>query len=526
MDQRILIVRFGSLGDLLLTTPTVVNLKIARPGDRITFLTKERFAPLVEQFDGVDEVVAIPDKASSFDLLRALYRLDKQNFDLLVDLHGNLRSWLARKFITVNRKVVYPKRRLERRAAVRQKKIPRAYPHTIDLYNDVLSQLGLPAPCRRPLLHPKDLAPEELPFAEPVHPVVVVAPGAAHPNKQWPPERFAAAVRELHASTSARIVWAVTSEDAGKSGLEQTLPPEYFKELVDFPIEKLAAVIARADVAIANDSGIAHLASAVGTPVVSIFGPTHPVLGFSPRGLYDRVVEVEEPCRPCSLHGKKPCYREERFCFNRITSADVAEQAGEIIKADCRRERALLADRDGTVIVDKDYLSNPDEVELIEGSAEALKQAAAAGYKLVIVSNQSGVARGFFGLDEVERVNARLLELLLQQGVEIDALYYCPHYANGGSDPEFTRECDCRKPSPGMAEQAAQELSIDLRRSVVVGDTLSDLNLGLVIGAQALLVRTGYGREVEKKISDVNGFSQRLVFDNLQETVRFLVEKK
>jgi len=524
MDQRILIVRFGSLGDLLLTTPTVLNFKMARPHDRITFFTKERFAPLVRTFEGVDEVVALPEQATLRELISLLFDLDRSNFDLLVDLHGNMRSWLARKFIAANNKIVYPKRRLERRAAVKRKHIPRDYPHTIDLYNNTLIQLGLPAPCRRPVLCPLP-ASEKLFAGSEDAPTVVVAPGAAHPNKQWPLERFAETARTLHANTGAKIIWAVTSVDAGKSGLDKDISADSFAELIDCPVEELAATIASAELTIANDSGIAHLSSAVGTPVISIFGPTHPVLGFAPRGLYDRVIEVDEACRPCSLHGKKPCFREERFCFKRITPAQVTEQAADIIASKLRSQPALLIDRDGTVMVDKNYLSNPEEVELIEGSAEALKAAAAAGYKLIIVSNQSGVARGYFGIEDVERVNARLLEMLMQKGVQIDALYYCPHHPSEGVLSEFTRPCNCRKPAPGMAEQAALELSVDLRRSFVIGDSLSDLNLARAIGAQPLLVRTGYGRAVEEKIAGFPGRFRPPVFDDLHCAVLYLTKQ-
>lgn len=522
MDQRILIVRFGSLGDILLTTPTVLNLKLARPNARITYLTKARFASLVERFDGVDEVAALPDRASTLDLIKLLYRLDSRNFDLVVDLHGNPRSWFTRKFVTANRRVVYPKRRLERRAAVTKKQIPQRYPHTIDLYNSALKEVGIAIPCRRPLFQPGQLDPGELPFENGAGPIAVFAPGAAHPNKQWPIERFAETAEMLHRSTHARIAWAVTTGDAGQSGLEGKLPKNMFAELIDFPVEKLAAVIAQARVTVANDSGIAHLSSAVGTPVVAIFGPTHPVLGFAPRGMYDQIVEVDEPCRPCSRHGKKPCYREERFCFTRIHPTLVAERAAELLQSTVRSHKGLIVDRDGTVIVNKNYLSNPEGVELIEGAAEGLKAAAAAGYKLVIVSNQSGIARGYFSVEDVEKVNNRMLELLLQRGVEIEALYYCPHHPTKGSDPEFTRACHCRKPLPDMAEQAARELSLNLRQSVVIGDSMSDLNLGRVIGARPVLVRTGYGREVEKQLKDSAGGNIFPTFNDLSAAVASL----
>jgi D-glycero-D-manno-heptose 1,7-bisphosphate phosphatase len=247
------------------------------------------------------------------------------------------------------------------------------------------------------------------------------------------------------------------------------------------------------------------------------------VLGFSPRGLDDRVIEVDEYCRPCSLHGRKPCYREERFCFTRISPEYVARLAGEMLDTQITRSPALIVDRDGTVMVDKHFLSDPRQVELIDGSTEALRRAGAAGYKIVIISNQSGVARGYFGIEEVERVNARLLQVLAGEGVHVDAIYYCPHHSKEGVQPEFSIDCNCRKPGSGMAERAAAELGIDLRRSMVVGDSLSDLYLGRVIGCPSLLVRTGYGAKEELKLKASGEDTACLVFDNLFGAIEYSI---
>jgi D,D-heptose 1,7-bisphosphate phosphatase len=310
------------------------------------------------------------------------------------------------------------------------------------------------------------------------------------------------------------IIWAVTQHDANKSGLEKSLGKDRFVELVDHPLAALSHILEGALMTLSNDSGLMHLSSAVGTPVLSIFGPTHPALGFSPSGLFDQILQVDEFCRPCSLHGKRKCYRTERFCFTRISPADVAMAAGSFVARRSAMSPALFVDRDGTLIVDKDYLADPAGVELIPGAARTLKQAREKGFKIVVLSNQSGVARGKFGLDAVERVNNRLVELLAAEGASLDSLYFCPHFADG-IVPEFARLCDCRKPFPGMAEQAARDLNLDLRRSWVVGDKADDLNLATVIGASAILVRTGYGRATESKLTDRTGQSPVLVVDSL-----------
>ena len=237
--------------------------------------------------------------------------------------------------------------------------------------------------------------------------------------------------------------------------------------------------------------------------------------------MFDRVIEVDEFCRPCSLHGRVPCYREQRYCFTRITAESVVASTLELIDSDTNRHRAFFADRDGTIIKDKHYLSDPDQIEFIPGAPEALRRVAEDGYKLVILSNQSGVARGLLTIDDVERMNHRLLELLNANGVHIDAVYYCPYYKDG-SVAEYAVENDLRKPWPGMPEIAARELGIDMRRSLVVGDKLDDLNLGRIIGADSYLVRTGHGAREEAGLRSEPA-EQKKVFDSIVDVVKHVV---
>jgi histidinol-phosphate phosphatase family protein len=160
-----------------------------------------------------------------------------------------------------------------------------------------------------------------------------------------------------------------------------------------------------------------------------------------------------------------------------------------IWKAPARGERmtgpVLFLDRDGVIIIDKDYLSDPDAVELVPGAGAAMARAAQAGWLLVGLSNQSGFGRGYFGQAELAAVMKRVDAELAREGVTLDGLYYCPHAPDQG--------CRCRKPGPGLLEEASASFAWDAGRSWVIGDKASDVELGRRYGLGAVLVGTGYG---------------------------------
>ncbi|MFZ5478903.1 MAG: D-glycero-alpha-D-manno-heptose-1,7-bisphosphate 7-phosphatase [Myxococcota bacterium] len=145
---------------------------------------------------------------------------------------------------------------------------------------------------------------------------------------------------------------------------------------------------------------------------------------------------------------------------------------------------AAFLDRDGTLVEEVNYLARPEQLRLIPGVPEALLRLRAAGYALVLVTNQAGVARGYFGLDDVTRVHEALEAML---GLRFDGVYTCPHH------PDFTGPCECRKPAPGLLLRAIAELGLDPARSFVVGDKRTDVLAGEPLGVRGYLVRTGHG---------------------------------
>jgi D-glycero-D-manno-heptose 1,7-bisphosphate phosphatase len=152
----------------------------------------------------------------------------------------------------------------------------------------------------------------------------------------------------------------------------------------------------------------------------------------------------------------------------------------------------VFFDRDGTLIEEVGYLNRPDRVRWYPYAIEALRVLHRAGYAVVLITNQAGVARGFFDEAVVRAAHRDMADAVARAGGRLDGAYYCPHHPEG-SLPEYARGCACRKPAAGMVRQAAADLDLDLARSWVVGDRWIDVELARQVGARGVLVRTGYG---------------------------------
>ena len=156
------------------------------------------------------------------------------------------------------------------------------------------------------------------------------------------------------------------------------------------------------------------------------------------------------------------------------------------------RRPAVFIDRDGTLTEEMGYVNHPRRVRLLPRSAEAIRRLNHAGIPAVVVTNQAGVARGYFSEDVLHAVNGAVVALLKEAGAHLDGVYVCPHHPSVG-EPPFRLDCDCRKPKPGLLHRAAAELSLDLARSTMIGDKPSDLVPARAVGARSVLVLTGYG---------------------------------
>ena len=159
------------------------------------------------------------------------------------------------------------------------------------------------------------------------------------------------------------------------------------------------------------------------------------------------------------------------------------------MNADPRTRRFVILDRDGTINVDRDHLSDPADLELIPRAASGLRKLRDAGFGLVVVTNQSVVGRGTVDGAGLEAIHAKLAEILAEENTKVDALYHCPHVPEDG--------CSCRKPQADLVWQAARDLGFDPGRSFLVGDHLTDIEMGRAVGATTILVRTGHGNEID-----------------------------
>ncbi len=164
-------------------------------------------------------------------------------------------------------------------------------------------------------------------------------------------------------------------------------------------------------------------------------------------------------------------------------------------------QRVVFLDRDGTLNVEKNYVYRPEDFELIPGTAEALRLLRKYGYTIIVVSNQSGVARGFYTMNDVQRLENYLREILAKDHATVDAFFYCPHHPEG-KVPAFSVDCDCRKPKTGLFYRANALFPADLSHSWMIGDSLRDTEFGINAGLRPVLVRTGYGTETEKIITE------------------------
>lgn len=175
----------------------------------------------------------------------------------------------------------------------------------------------------------------------------------------------------------------------------------------------------------------------------------------------------------------------------------------------------IFLDRDGTIIEEKHYLSNPDDVVLLPSVIEGMIKLKNLGFSFTVVSNQSGVGRGYFSLEDLHAVNNRLNNMLTPKGIAIEKFYYCPHA------PE--EKCDCRKPMPKLIFEAVIELEAELCSSFMIGDKECDIELAINSGLTPVLVRTGYGSKDENKV--ILKYPEVVIVDNLIDAAHYIHNK-
>ena len=181
---------------------------------------------------------------------------------------------------------------------------------------------------------------------------------------------------------------------------------------------------------------------------------------------------------------------------------------------------AVFLDRDGTLLQEGNYVDRLDRLLFFPYTVDAIRALNQSGFAVVVVTNQSGVARGMYPESFVREAHRHIDERLAAGGARVDGYYYCPHHPEGSVE-ELRRDCECRKPRPGQIFQAAEELALDLQRSFMIGDRWKDIEAGRAAGVRTILVRTGYGREAER----AETMGDTIVVDNLIEAVAWILRQ-
>jgi heptosyltransferase-2 len=331
----IAVLRLSSLGDVVLTLPVVHALARAFPAARLHYWVKEEYAGLLRADATIAHVRALERDAQRLEDLVSM-SAELEDCDLIVDLHASMRT----RVLTFRQRAPVLRvrnRRLERERWVRARWTgPKPLPHVTVRYAEAVAPLGV-VPDTPPRV---SVAPAAEAWAAGAlaplaagGPILALCPGARHATKRWPEERWCALDERLAAAGLARIVLSTAAEQRAHPALAARVAADARARWFTEPLERVAALLGRAGVAVTHDSGLMHLAAARGVRVVAIFGSTSPVLGFAPVGEGHAVLCRELPCQPCTVHGREACPRGHFRCMTTIEPAEVWDRVRERLPA-------------------------------------------------------------------------------------------------------------------------------------------------------------------------------------------------
>ncbi len=525
--KKILIRGVNWIGDAVLTIPAINSVRRAFPDAHISLLVKPWVAEIFKESPDINEIILYEERFNSFSGKFKLARMLKaRGFSTAILLQNAFDAafitWLAGIPDRIGYSRDYRRLFLTRPVPVKKDILKQ---HQVYYYLNLLKEsLNILPENTESLLF---LTEEEIRQAKTLlnkslnlnqeSPLIGINPGATYGSaKRWMPERFAELIQRIINELNGRVVIFGSKSEAGiaqeiiqKIEIEKirswedksfsasqplsflTSPPAnsglrpcILNVAGKTNLRELTALISECDTFITNDSGPMHIASALLVPVAAIFGSTDRTV-TGPLGNGHKIVSKDIPCSPCM---KRECpvsttrFREEHLkCMTDITSDDVFNALKEILP----KEKAVFLDRDGTLIEDTGYLNSFSNLKIFPGVKEALQGLKRAGFKLIGVTNQSGIARGLVSEEFVNASNA-----YLQENLGIDSFYYCSHHPDSG--------CQCRKPGPMFLRKARLEHRINLKASYVIGDTTIDILLAKAVNAKGILVLTGHDKESEQ----------------------------
>ena len=325
--SSLLVIRLSSFGDIVLAEPVARALKHAFPGSHLSFAVSREYRGLAALFRSVDEVLAYSRGGPQPE-----FSARGRAYDTVIDLQANRRSRRMLAGLKAGRVIRYRRPRLGRFFTVYFPRLWKgAQPHTIQTYFRTLEPLGITYSGEVPTLVPGGQALSKGRSLVGDGPVIAICPGSSSEHKSWGDERFSKLACLLARDYKLMMVGSDRDGPAiqrilrGASGCD-------INAYVGTDVEVIAALLALCKVTVTNDSGLMHLAGAVGSRPVAIFGPTSPLLGFAPVAEGAVVLSLGLPCSPCSYHGNRPCRKDRRYCMEGITPEHVASVVAGVMQ--------------------------------------------------------------------------------------------------------------------------------------------------------------------------------------------------
>lgn len=508
--DRILVRGVNWIGDSVMTLPALRSLKKAFPGAHIALLVKPWVAPLFEQNPDINEVTIYENEFQGFWGKFMLSRkIRKGKFCSSILFQNAFDAALITFLAGIKQRAGY--RRDGRGFLLTD---PVLVPsnhrktHEIFYYLNLLERIGIKSEYSVPYLFlsldERIEARRRLEHLK--RPVLGLNPGATFGSaKRWLPERFAEISNWFLKDTNGGVVIF-----GGKKEIEITdevyklIEPHYRAEGSVLNIagktnlREFISLISECDVFVTNDSGPLHVAYALRIPMVALFGSTDPVLTGPPPGIAGKGAEIIKADIQCSPCFERTCKKNDMRCMYSIFSDDVFHALQKVLP----QRPAVFFDRDGTLCKDTGYPNSFDDLHIFP-EIDGIKRLKERGFMLVGVSNQSGIARGLVNREFVEQANKMFIS---KHG--FDDFFYCPHHPD--------EHCQCRKPEPEMLFRARLQYGIDLRKSYVVGDKGTDMQLAQAVGARGILVQTGKEKESETAV---------FVAKDIKDAVEFILKK-
>jgi len=496
-EERILIRGTNWIGDAVMTLPAIRAVRHALPDAHITLLVKPWVSDIFRGNPDIDEIMLYGDDCQGIvGKLKLAWMIRKKKFETAIlfqnAFDAALITWLAR----IPERIGYLK-------DMRGKLLTHGVPvdmhtqdrHQIYYYLNLVKSIGIKTEDTHPHIYISDVEREDarsILSPSPVtghpapygtgsnsSPLIGINPGATYGSaKRWPTKNFADLIDRATSELNGRVVlFGGRAEIAIAHEIMQIIqnPSHVLNIAGKTSLRELAALISQCNVFVTNDSGPMHMAYALNVPTVAIFGSTDST-ATGPVGEGHKVVKGNIDCSPCL---KRECPEGHLRCMTGVTTEEVLSVLKEIVPG----EKAVFLDKDGTLIKDMNYLNSFERLEILPGAKEGLKRLKKAGFKLIGITNQSGIARGLVDENFVRESNAHL-----QQELGIDDFFYCPHHPD--------EKCQCRKPETLLLNKAGLRHSINLKESYMIGDRESDVLMAKRGGAKGILLSSAAQPEI------------------------------